>query len=384
MLKRLACVLFIIPLITSCQKEQSEPRVQFRNKLVSGSDETFIREFAYSGDMEFLSVQELPDGSFALCGNHKKSAIICLLSEYGNTDWYKTKKYFENEESSSTTSKRLVSTTNSEFALSMISFKPNYGSHGIGRPPSCLSSFLGMNEQSSSMWEIQRDPGECLYLLRCQDMVFHDDNIVSVGWWGDYSPRSSGYYEVIRYGKRIKHNMNPGDTITSLQSIGKTSDGGYIMCGEILKNRYNKSVDVVVVKLNHRFNIEKVFRYENPNTKQSQCIRESSSGYIFSGEGIGMTKIDTEGQVIWNTNNSVTYFDNTSDGNIICISKHFLIKIDANWGDILWSKKYKGETDSQFHEVHETAGGGFIIVGSREGTSKQNGLVIKTDSEGNI
>ncbi|HET6228024.1 MAG TPA: PKD domain-containing protein, partial [Bacteroidia bacterium] len=123
-------------------------------------------------------------------------------------------------------------------------------------------------------------------------------------------------------------------------------------------------------------------------------------GYKQEKSSIYLIKTNLLGNTIWQktfgpsmmTPNS---FKETNDGGFIIAGTSqpdsrrmiCLIKTNAS-GDTLWAKSYTGSNVTypsvSAHEVILTADGGYAVIGTDEGTSKENFFLLKTDSNGNL
>jgi len=134
----------------------------------------------------------------------------------------------------------------------------------------------------------------------------------------------------------------------------------------------------------------------------------SDGNYILSGEteiygsrDAWIIKVDTNGNVIWETTYGTTNgwdglwpIIETSDGgylaggwfyNLTQDSKDaLLIKVNEN-GDIIWAHTYGGAEEDEFYSIQETVDG-FIVTGKSASYSSSmfDGYIVKIDFDGNV
>jgi prepilin-type N-terminal cleavage/methylation domain-containing protein len=202
-------------------------------------------------------------------------------------------------------------------------------------------------------------------------------------------------------------------------SIIQTSDGGYILAGRGSIFGYT---DVLVIKLDSSGNIQwaKGFGGSSSYDEAYSIIQTSDGGYILagitepSGTGIGnvlVIKLDSSGNIQWVKTYRIGYHDvaysiiQTSDGGYILVGVTYsgatsvgpkkddvlLIKTDSS-GNIQWAKTYGGGMDilgrginTLAYSIAQTSDGGYILAGERDiGIGGYGMLLIKTNSLGNI
>jgi len=193
------------------------------------------------------------------------------------------------------------------------------------------------------------------------------------------------------------------------QAIRQTSDGGYIVVGRTLSFSAGTAW---VLKLNSSGSIvwQKVYggtgNVASPDTVQ----QTSDGGYIIAGEmmAIGSTtmagwvlKLDGSGTVLWQNTYNANQFDHfyfvqqTSDSGYIVAglsstttlpltSYAWIVKLSSS-GSVVWNKTY-GVTGSDYAAiVRQTSDGGYIVAGAIGLVSgNSNTWVLKLDSSGNV
>jgi hypothetical protein len=214
--------------------------------------------------------------------------------------------------------------------------------------------------------------------------------------------------------------------------VQQTSDGGYILAGEVRNNSYELYTDSgeVHTDRNDSYNSSgwllktnaegkelwnRSFDRNYENTPAAEDLfdsiqQTSDGGYILVGDTkilndmVWLLKTDAEGNKLWDkTFESVSSMLNlgvkrgrsveqTSDGGYILVGYAYgsgdnvawLIKTDAE-GNKLWDKTFgvfPGDVNGGF--VHQTSDGGYVLIGSSY--NKDDGVrvvIIKTDPDGN-
>ncbi|NLI98450.1 hypothetical protein GX441_07320 [bacterium] len=214
--------------------------------------------------------------------------------------------------------------------------------------------------------------------------------IISAEKWNDSNPLNTDLWVL-----KLKPN---GDTLWTRSFdygesewgnwISQTSDGGYIVAG-------NDDAFSSLIKLDA--NGDSVWPYDYFKIQELfLCVQETNDGnYIVCGFSAGwgtntsqdlrLTKISSQGEVIWDKKYGLTDFDRgdcvrqTSDGGYILtglsttLGGLWLLKTNAQ-GDTSWTKVFK---DGRGYCVQQTKDGGYIITG-------EVWTLIKTDPLGNV
>lgn len=139
-----------------------------------------------------------------------------------------------------------------------------------------------------------------------------------------------------------------------------TTDSGYVVCA----TGYHASVGYLGVCL--------LFLDMNGDTLYTKWVVKQYYGY-YDGWGGSFRKYSNGGFYMGGSVKDSSEADYA-----------LLYRFDDN-GDTLWTKKYGNGTDFYaFYHARETPDKGFILAGARSVGSNQQGLLIKTDSLGNI
>ena len=143
---------------------------------------------------------------------------------------------------------------------------------------------------------------------------------------------------------------------TYINCINITSDGGYIIAGSI--TGFSGNSDFFMLKTDENGN--KIW-HKSFDCKLIDCIYSitqiSGGGYVFAGYAYDTTNYNTD---------------------------LFYLKTDM-FGNEIWRKTYNNNSVTTYAYSIKTAfDGGYIIVGKTVLNNINNGLVIKTDSDGNV
>jgi hypothetical protein len=188
-----------------------------------------------------------------------------------------------------------------------------------------------------------------------------------------------------------------------LNSVNKTADGGFILCGSI-KSVSSAPTDIYIIRTNSSGETlwTKTFGDSFDNT--SSTIKEMTSGnFILCGYNTntpqgasGFIKlIDANGEEIWNSefyNNNIQALESittTNDNQFIAVGREsfsstsqvYLLKVDGN-GNKVWQKSFNAGVYNIFSEVQQTTDNGFIIAGYSLNSGNGNAYIVKTDING--
>jgi hypothetical protein len=189
-------------------------------------------------------------------------------------------------------------------------------------------------------------------------------------------------------------------------SIQQTTDGGYIMAGDTYTVS-TSSFDFRILKLDASGNVEWHKIYDSTNNDYTRSIQQTTDGgYIVAGniwyEDIGgsvydflVLKLDASGDIEWQKiygeNGWAKSIRQATDGGYVVAGWTevwgmylWVLKLDPS-GNIIWQKTYDG---GWAESIRQTTDGGFIVGGVSGSllspTSSWDCWVLKLDANGNI
>ena len=196
-------------------------------------------------------------------------------------------------------------------------------------------------------------------------------------------------------------------------AMQKTADGGYVV-GASTSSFGANGVDFYVIKYDANCTALWNKIYDNAGTGAepiNDIFQTTDRGYIVGGYTQHLpnvfayiVKTDSIGDTLWTRywgRMDTTYSDcylvtQTSDGNVLIggyttsygagMEDAFLLKLDVNTGDTLWTRVWGGPQNEWLYSMQETADGGIILAGLTNsfGAGDNDILLIKTDANGNI
>lgn len=199
---------------------------------------------------------------------------------------------------------------------------------------------------------------------------------------------------------------NRNEVATNVQL---TTDGGYLMMGNILNN--DGSSDIYVIKTDAQGTIirERVYGFANLQNSTATILEDATTkDILWCGTAFTATSATSDIRVVRANDIVNTQWDfffggteneigkdmkQVSDGYVIVGttssegsggSDVFLIKISEQ-GVLQWSKTFGGAANDEGEAISLTEDGGYIITGSTEseGEGGKDVFLIKTDAEGN-
>jgi len=207
-----------------------------------------------------------------------------------------------------------------------------------------------------------------------------------------------------------------GSSSETLESIQRTSDGGYILAGRTYSygqpNPHGSILtDVFIIKLNSSGNREwaKTFGWGEYFEGAYSIQQTSDGGYIVAGStnpqaggnmDMLIIKLTSSGNQEWAKTYGGSDIDyassiqQTSDGGYIVVgdtksygaggADWFIIKLTSS-GNQEWAKTYGGSDIDYASSIQQTSDGGYIVVGRTYsyGAGYTDFLMIKLDSSGN-
>ncbi len=183
------------------------------------------------------------------------------------------------------------------------------------------------------------------------------------------------------------------------KSVQQTNDGGYIIVGSVV-SQDTDSLDAGIIKTDTEGKILWDRTFGGPEMDGGFSVRQTSNGgYIILGHSdynAWLIKTDAFGNKLWNKSLGIDMMWSwtgdalwqTRDSGYIITGRSqgnaSLVKTNAN-GDKIWGKTFLKDHDSWGNSVQQTDDGGYIIAGCTfVDTGKFNGMLIKTDANGNV
>ena len=180
-----------------------------------------------------------------------------------------------------------------------------------------------------------------------------------------------------------------GAEMTFGNSGQQTTDGGYIMCGTILKDKEIGVYCIWLIRTDPEGNKlwERTFRSSKRGAWGRSVKQTTDGGYILCGQSDDHTRLiktDADGNTIWdktlasqNSADSGSSVQQTADGGYIVCGvtwpsivngpdaykpNVWLVKTDAD-GNKLWDRTFGGEMYASASKVQQTTDGGYITCG---------------------
>lgn len=182
-------------------------------------------------------------------------------------------------------------------------------------------------------------------------------------------------------------------------SIAQTSDGGYVVSGELTNPFYNGK-QAMLAKLNPSGNLTWVQSYGDYDEEgATAAVQTADGGYIMTGYtgspgyyDMFLAKFDSAGLQSWSRTWSGMFSDvgydviQTSDGGYMVVGNTesfgvgvdvFLVKYDSK-GGIVWQRTWGSGFDQDLARgVIQTDDGGFAVTGSTSASGRNDALLLK-------
>lgn len=368
---KLISTLFLCGLLAGCKKETT---VQKDNTLQNiamsgGGTASFIRVFGGDRTDEIHSVKQLPDGGYLFAGVTRDYTVqyqfLLRTDDKGETVWTKT-----------------FPETNVHFGPQIeltddggciVTMSHSYSNSGMGMS----AKLIKVDSEGNKLWEKYYYFDSYPRIAGVRET--NDGGLIAAG--------TGMHYQIATLLKTDEAGTETwSDTIGNFMTydIAVASNADYLVCGSI----YFESGSQRIVRTDPSGEIlwDKVF--EETIAGQLSALAETPEGNIavcgYNGKGL-LRLLDPNGNELWSKilgDGSPSSIDLTSDGGfIVADSKGKLTKLDAS-GNIVWSRSYLTIRSSGFFKTIATADNGFMTVGSFS-NRKNDGFIVKTDSEGN-
>lgn len=207
-------------------------------------------------------------------------------------------------------------------------------------------------------------------------------------------------------GNAIWQKTYGGGSTASARSIIPTSDGGYIVAGDISSLGVEPG-DMWVLKLDGSGNVVWQKTYGGRSWDYATSIIPTSDnsyivvGHTFSfgagGYDVWVLKLDSLGNVVWQKTYGGSSHEyawssaRTSDDGIVVAASTdsfgkgmWLVRLDGQ-GNVIWQKSYGSFGETPW-SITPTSDGGFIVAGQTDAffSQKREAWVLKLDNLGNV
>jgi len=238
-----------------------------------------------------------------------------------------------------------------------------------------------------------------------------DGGYIVAGESYSYSHGSGDFaiYKLNSSGNKVWFKHYGGADYERALSIEQTSDGGYIVAGDV--NSYSfGAYDIGIYKLNSSGNKVWFKHYGGSANDYGNSIQQTSDGgYIVAGASASYSygtydfaiyKLNSSGSKVWfkhyggNFTEEATSIQQTSDRGYIVAGKMYsysygssdfgIYKLDSN-GNKVWFKHYGGTGEDIACSIQQTSDGGYIVAGDTESYTygSDDFAIYKLDSNGN-
>jgi hypothetical protein len=358
--------------------------------LVGASSEMWSKTY---GSGTGHSLVETSDGGFAIAAVVYGGADFWLVKTdaNGNMEWNQTYGGPETE-----SAKALIETSDGGFAIA------GYYTHPSGE---CDFWLVKTDANGNLEWDqTYGGPGYdyANSLIETSDGGYAIGGSFNTDYEDPFGDRDFWLVKTDSYGNMEWNKTYGGPSYEHVNSLIETSDGGYLLAGNT--GRYLVEYNIWVIKTDEQGNIEWDQRYEGrEHARVNSVVKTSDGGYALAGHLSGdfwLIKIDESGNMEWNQ----TYFQGeayslvvTSDGGYALagyttegqlntgVTEGWLVKTDAS-GNKIWSQTYGGTADQYIHSLVETSDEAFALAGykSYPYPDPPELWLIKTDKYGNI
>lgn len=227
---------------------------------------------------------------------------------------------------------------------------------------------------------------------------------------GGYAFLGDGYHTLVKidaYGNQQWTHYSYS-ILTSGDSLVQTNDGGFAIAGG---DYYDW---LVLVKTRADGTAEWTRNYDTFGTSACSIVQTSDGGYAVGGRTISydvekqdqhadfyLLKLDALGDFQWNRTYGEGNGDEIPDGGIVQTSDGgyamggvrvtpsqiaaWLVKTDS-YGNLMWAYEY-GKYEAGLYQIQslaKAADGGYVLAGFYWVDPREMGLILKTDSDGNL
>lgn len=398
MKRHISIVFFLLVFLSGCKKDKAilpNDSSNIENTLVKGNGSTSFQRIVGGQKIDgFYSVKQTADGGFVFCGftenqsASERDILLLKTSSDGSTSWIKT---FTD---SYTDQGWFVDiTTDNGFILAATSSL----SKKSQAPVNYSGQLIKTDSNGIQLWKHTFTFGNYTNFTTVRQTP--DGGFIVSGV--EYNSDNGILLKTDASGNESWRKTFAGHV--ELNSIDKTADGGFILCGSI-KSSSSTPNDIYVVRTNSSGDTIWTNTFGDSSDNTSRTIKEIASGnFILCGYNSntpngasGFIKlIDANGGEIWNRdfhNDNIQALESiitTNDNQFIAVgresfssnSQAYLLKIDGN-GNKVWQKSFSAGGFNMFSEVQQATDNGFIVAGYSLNSENGNGFIVKTDING--
>jgi len=370
---------------------------------VGFSQTTFERTYGGTAWDEAYDVRQTSDGGYIIAGytvSYGAGSFDCYLIKTdanGDTLWTRT---YGGEESDQAYA--VQQTSDGGYILGGFT-----GSFGQGEYDFYL---VKTDSNGDTMWT--RTFGGTEHDIAYGVQQTSDGGYIIAGYSDSYDPNYSDYYAIKTDadGDSLWGQTYGGTSDEKAYAVWQTVDGGYLFVGYTYGSGAGAN-DFYLVRADGSGNVVWAETYGGTSNDIGRAVQQTSDGgYVLAGQtdsfGAGgsdyyVVKTDGGGSVDWTAAYGGIFYDRardihqTADGGYIVVGYSnsygagdgdlYLVRTDEN-GDTLWTRTY-GEEDTEMGEgVRQTSDGGYIAVGYQydSATSDRDIYVVKTDENGMV
>ncbi|MCP4138397.1 MAG: hypothetical protein GY754_45970 [bacterium] len=316
-------------------------------KLNASGEQQWEKE--YGGNAAIASLVKAAGGGYILAGSKKESStnsvLVLKINDSGDEEWSKT--FMPGDE------------YNFANAIAAASHGGSILTGSTGLYPDCSNWIIKLDSLGNEEWSQLYDAD--LFREAADITEAHDGGYILAGYIFSSSSQSNALIVKIDSSGSIEWSRTCGDGYSSLRSVEKSSNGGYIAGGKISEES-NSLSNALVVKLGVSGEVEWLQSYGDSSENSIYSITDAhDGGYIFAG----------------NTGDFNTQF--TSDDG-------WVVKLDSQ-GNSQWEKRRgtQSRDDDLLRAIIKTSDGGYAAAGatSSSGAGYYDFWILKFDRDGN-
>ena len=395
-------ILFAGLIIAGCKKDDPmntdlNQGSTIDNNLISGSGTTSFIRVIGGIDLDGLySVKQTIDGGFIFCGfsenqaNSERDILLLKTDNTGGTEWIKT--FSDNYTDQGW---YIQETDNNEFIIAATS--TTQASSSMSSTP-YLGQLLKVNGNGTLQWKKSYNMGSFTSFSTVQQTS--DGGYIICG--SEYSSETAFLIKTDASGNELwqKSFSNKKE----FNHIELTTDGGFVICG-VDNSNPTKQTDIFIAKTDNTGDTLWTKTLGNNYDNTARAIKQDGNDFVIAGYNTNtasgasgfVISVDSIGDENWSKDylsdniQALDFIELTSDNEYILIGREsfgnnsdcYLLKVSSNNGDVLWKSTFSEGNYNLLNEVQQTNDNGYIIAGYSLKNGNGNGLIIKTDQNGN-